>query len=53
MNDPYKILGRLAWRGSKWYLRERLPPARTLVVAGLAAGAALSAAVVLARRASA
>jgi len=50
MNDPYKTLGRLAWRGAKWYLRQRLPPARTLLVAGVAAGVALSAAVVLARR---
>ena len=48
----YKVLGYVLWKGGKWYLRRRLPPARTLVLGGLAAGGALTAAVLLARRAT-
>jgi hypothetical protein len=47
----YKVLGFLVWKGGKWYLRRRLPPARTLALRGLAAAGALMAAVLLARRA--
>ena len=47
----YKIVGYLLWRGGKWYLRQRLPPARTLALRGLVAGGALTAAVLVARRA--
>jgi hypothetical protein len=46
-----KVLGYMLWKGGKWYLRRRLPPARTLALRGLAVGAALTAAVLLARRA--
>jgi hypothetical protein len=47
----YKVVGFLLWKGGKWYLRQRLPPARTLALRGLAAGGAITAAVLLARRA--
>jgi hypothetical protein len=47
----YKVLGFMVWKGGKWYLRRRLPPARTLALRGLAAAGALMAAVLLARRA--
>jgi hypothetical protein len=47
----YKVLGFLIWKGGKWYLRRRLPPARTLALRGLAAAGAMTAAVLLARRA--
>jgi hypothetical protein len=47
----YKVLGYLLWKGGKWYLRRRLPPARTLALGGLAAAGATTAIVLLARRA--
>jgi hypothetical protein len=47
----YRVVGFLLWKGGKWYLRQRLPPARTLALRGLAAGGALTAAVLVARRA--
>jgi hypothetical protein len=47
----YKLIGYVVWKGGKWYLRQRLPPARTLALRGLAAGGALIAAVLFARRA--
>ena len=47
----YKVVGYLIWKGGKWYLRRRLPPARTLALGGVAAAGALTAAVLLARRA--
>ncbi|HEY2719593.1 MAG TPA: hypothetical protein VGI52_08185 [Solirubrobacteraceae bacterium] len=49
----YKLLGLAVWRGGKWYLRKRLPSRRRLVFASACGLSALSAAVVLARRASA
>ena len=51
MNAIEKVVGVLIWKGGKWYLRRRLPPARTLALRGLAVGAAMTAAVLLARRA--
>jgi hypothetical protein len=45
-----KLVGYLLWRGGKWYLRRRLPPARTMAAAGLAGFLGLLLAVVLARR---
>jgi hypothetical protein len=47
----YKVVGYLVWKGGKWYLRQRLPPARTLALRGLAAGGALTVAVLVVRRA--
>jgi hypothetical protein len=47
----YKLVGYVVWKGGKWYLRQRLPPARTLALRGLAAGGAITAVVFLARRA--
>jgi len=47
----YKVFGYLLWKGGKWYLRRRLPPPRTLALRGLATAGALTAAVLLARRA--
>jgi hypothetical protein len=47
----YKLVGYVLWKGGKWYLRQRLPPARTLALRGLAAGGALTALVLVARRA--
>ncbi|HTA05188.1 MAG TPA: hypothetical protein VK774_02400 [Solirubrobacteraceae bacterium] len=49
----YKLLGLAVWRGGKWYLRKRLPSRRKLVIASAGGLSALSAAAVLARRASA
>ena len=46
-----KVLGYLIWKAGKWYLRRRLPPARTLALGGLVAAAATTAIVLLARRA--
>jgi hypothetical protein len=46
-----KVVGFLIWKGGKWYLRRRLPRARRLALRGLVAAGALTAAVLLARRA--
>ncbi len=48
--NGYKLLGYAVWRGGKWYLRRRLPSARTAAVAGVAGLSALAVAVLLARR---
>jgi hypothetical protein len=48
----YKLLGYIVWKGAKWYLRQRLPSARTLALGGLAAGGVLTAVVLIARRAA-
>jgi hypothetical protein len=47
-----KLVAYLLWRGAKWYVRQRLPSARTLAISGLivCAGAA-AAAVASGRRA--
>jgi hypothetical protein len=47
----YKVVGYVVWKGGKWYLRQRLPRARTLALTGLAAIGAVTGAVLLARRA--
>jgi hypothetical protein len=48
----YRLLDYAAWRLVKWYVRRRLPSARTLA-GGLAAGVGLTAvAVVIAKRAA-
>jgi hypothetical protein len=41
----YKALGFAVWKGAKWYLGRKLPPARLLGGAGLAALAATAVAV--------
>ena len=41
----YKALGFAVWKGAKWYLGRKLPPARLLAGAGLAAVAATAVAV--------
>jgi hypothetical protein len=46
----YKLLGYAVWRGGKWYLRRRLPSARTSAAAGVAAFSVLAAGALLARR---
>jgi hypothetical protein len=48
--NAYKLVGFLVWRGGKWYLRRRLPPARALAVRGMLAGGAATALVLAARR---
>jgi hypothetical protein len=47
----YRLVGYVVWKGGKWYLRKRLPPARTLAWRGLLTGGALAAMVLVARRA--
>jgi hypothetical protein len=47
----YKLLGYVVWKGGRWYLRRRLPSARSLVLGGLVAGGVATAAVLIARRA--
>jgi hypothetical protein len=47
---PYKLVGFVVWKAGKWYLRQRLPRARSLALKGLAGGTAVAVAVVLARR---
>jgi hypothetical protein len=46
----YRVLGYAVWHGGKWYLRRRLPSARTLSVGAATALSALGVAVLLARR---
>jgi hypothetical protein len=46
----YRILGYVVWHGGKWYLRRRLPSARTLALSVLTAVTVLSAAAILTRR---
>jgi hypothetical protein len=46
----YRVVGYALWRGGRWYLRQRMPPARTLMLRGLVAGGALTAMALAARR---
>jgi hypothetical protein len=46
----YRLVGYLVWKGGKWYLRQRLPPARALARRGLLTGGALMAMALAARR---
>jgi hypothetical protein len=48
--NAYKLLGYAVWRAGKWYLRRRLPSARALAFSAVAAGAGLTATVVIAKR---
>jgi hypothetical protein len=48
--NAYRLLGFAVWRGGRWYLRRRLPSKRTLALTTAAAGVALSAAGMIARR---
>jgi hypothetical protein len=48
--NGYKLLGYVVWQGGKWYLRRRLPSARTTAVAAVATLSVLAAAVFVARR---
>ena len=41
----YKALGFAVWKGAKWYLGRRLPPARLLAGVGIAAAVATGVAV--------
>ncbi len=49
----YKLIGYVVWRGGKWYLRRRLPSARTLAAAALGTVGGAAAIAVLVRRAAA
>jgi hypothetical protein len=48
----YRLLGYVLWKGGRWYLSRRLPPARALALKGLAFGGLLTAAVLIVRRAT-
>jgi hypothetical protein len=48
--NAYRLVGYVVWKGGKWYLRQRLPPARALARRGLVAGGALTGIVLVARR---
>jgi hypothetical protein len=48
--NRYRILGYVVWRGGRWYLRQRLPRARKLVLAGVTATGGALAATMLAKR---
>jgi hypothetical protein len=50
--NGYRLIGFAVWQGGKWYLRRRLPSARTVALSVAAAGGALSVAAAIARRAS-
>jgi hypothetical protein len=52
-SHAYRLLGFAVWHGGKWYLRQRLPSRRALLLTGLAGAGAVTAAAVLVRRASA
>ena len=41
----YKALGFAVWKGAKWYLGRKLPPARLLAGVGLVAAVAAAVAV--------
>jgi hypothetical protein len=48
--NGYRLLGKVIWKGGRWYLRRRLPPVRSLALTGVAAGGALVLAVLIVRR---
>jgi hypothetical protein len=48
--NRYKFLGFVVWQGGKWYLRKRLPRARTVALSGVAATGGLLATGLLAKR---
>jgi hypothetical protein len=43
-SNAYRLLGLAVWKGTKWYVRRRLPSRRTLALAGITAGAGIAAA---------
>jgi hypothetical protein len=51
--SAYRLLGFAVWNGGKWYLRRRLPSKKSLLLKGLAGAGALTAAALIARRATA
>jgi hypothetical protein len=48
--NGYKLLGYLVWRGAKWYVRRRMPSARTSLLAGIATVSVLAGGALLVRR---
>jgi hypothetical protein len=46
----YKILGFATWHGAKWYLRQRLPSARRVLLLGATATTGLIGAGIIAKR---
>jgi hypothetical protein len=48
----YKLLGFAVWNGGKWYLRQRMPSPRSLLLKGLAGAGALTVAALAVRRAT-
>jgi hypothetical protein len=46
----YKIIGYVVWREGTWYLRERLPSARTMAAGAVLTVAGVAGAVLLTRR---
>jgi hypothetical protein len=51
--SAYRLLGIAVWRGGKWYLRRRLPAARSIALSVGGAAAALVAALAIGRRVAA
>lgn len=49
-STTYRLLGYAVWHGGRWYLRQRLPSARSIALKTLGAGVAVGAAAALARR---
>jgi hypothetical protein len=47
---PYKLVGFVVWKAGKWYLRQRMPRARSLALKGLVGVGVAVGAVLLARR---
>jgi hypothetical protein len=48
--NGYKLLAQVLWRGGKWYLRWRMPSARTSAATGVVAVSMLAVGVLLGRR---
>jgi hypothetical protein len=48
----YKLLGFAVWHGGKWYLRQRMPSPRSLLLKGLGGAGALTVAALAVRRAT-
>jgi hypothetical protein len=52
-SHAYRLLGFAVWHGGKWYLRQRMPSRRALLLRGLSGAGAITAGAFLVRRASA
>ncbi|HWJ51286.1 MAG TPA: hypothetical protein VNR42_09710 [Solirubrobacteraceae bacterium] len=50
--NGYKMIGYVVWKGGRWYLRQRLPRARRVVLVGVAVTGGALAAAILAKRLS-